>query len=60
MPFFKRFVINDKNAKEKTRDAEMDADLLFQPYTHDDLWDGMDLENSVADRMIFFEMTGRP
>ena len=60
VPFFKRFVINDKNAMEETRDAEMEAAFLLQPYTYDEMWDGMDLENSEADRLIFCEVTGRP
>ena len=55
VPFFSRYVIRDKNL-HPDRDATKKTAV---EYADIDLWEGLDPENSRADRLILYEVARR-
>ena len=56
VPYFSRYIIRDKKLRDKGASS---ADTGVNEYTDIELWDGLDPENSMTDRLILYEIARR-
>ena len=56
MPYFTRFVVRDKNLRDP---PEKKGEGEAVKYEDIDLWEGLDPENSLTDRLILYEVARR-
>ena len=59
VPYFLRYVIRDKNLRQERDISAKKKSEVVQQYEDVDLWDGLDPENSMADRLILYEIARR-
>ena len=60
MPFFSRYVVRDKDILGGANSASVAAEARESAKYEDiDLWEGLDPENSMTDRLILYEVAKR-
>ena len=57
MPYFTRFVVRDKNLRSHPEKGREGGKAV--KYEDTDLWEGLDPENSLTDRLILYEVARR-